>query len=291
MAQSTATATIVRSAGSRDSVDVGVIAARIPDAPSDVRGSREGIAAAVAAIVERVRPEQVVLFGSRAYGTPTWESDIDLMVILESPLERRVLLEDLRTLVRHDRASATASFDIHTRTPDRIALGLAEGDFFIQDVMLKGVSLYDNGQVRVTTKDDAIPRRDPSKPTQATLGWVKKAESDLRVAQLVLSGSDVDDDASCFHAQQAAEKYLKALLQERDVRFPRTHDLEKFGDLAAPMVVELGGLRSGMEWLSAFSVDSRYPDAIEEPEPDAPRAIAIATEIRRLIRAVLGLDG
>jgi HEPN domain-containing protein len=56
--------------------------------------------------------------------------------------------------------------------------------------------------------------------------WVEKAEHDLRNAEYV-SGltEDCPTDTVCFHCQQCAEKYLKALLVWRNVAFPRTHDL------------------------------------------------------------------
>lgn len=44
------------------------------------------IAEVVAQIVEHFHPQQVVLFGSYAYGTPTPDSDVDLLVVMETPL-------------------------------------------------------------------------------------------------------------------------------------------------------------------------------------------------------------
>jgi len=271
-----------------DSDDVAAIAARIPDAPPEVRGSRAEIAAAIGVIVARVQPERVVLFGSCAYGTPTQASDIDLMVILASPRERHAVPEDVRALVR--RASPGASIHLHTRTSDQIALGLAEGDFFIQDVMLKGISLYDDGRLRVTTARDGVSGQDPSQLKKATMDWIKRAETDIRSATKLAAGPDPLEDAACFHAQQATEKYLKALLQQNGIRFKRTHDLGPLCDSAAAVVPALGDRRPDLEWLSPFAVSTRYPNAAEVA-PDADRAIAIATEMRSSIRAALGLNG
>ena len=56
--------------------------------------------------------------------------------------------------------------------------------------------------------------------------WVDKAEGDLATATRELGATDRPNyDAVCVHAQQCAEKYLKAILQEKRIRFPRTHDL------------------------------------------------------------------
>ena len=56
--------------------------------------------------------------------------------------------------------------------------------------------------------------------------WVAKAEEDFAVVRtLSRTRRPVLNDAVCFHAQQCAEKYLKALLTRDHVAFPKTHDL------------------------------------------------------------------
>ena len=66
-------------------------------------------------------------------------------------------------------------------------------------------------------------------PSDAVLhevdAWIKKAESDFRNIEIVMPAEDAPFDTVCFHAQQAAEKYLKALLTFYGVPFGRTHDL------------------------------------------------------------------
>jgi HEPN domain-containing protein len=58
-----------------------------------------------------------------------------------------------------------------------------------------------------------------------TQEWIEKAEGDLKVARRERQTADPVYDAVCFHAQQCAEKYLKAWLEEHDTSFPRMHDL------------------------------------------------------------------
>jgi HEPN domain-containing protein len=62
-----------------------------------------------------------------------------------------------------------------------------------------------------------------------------KAESDLLTAKRVLEGKGPYDTA-CFHAQQAAEKYIKALLAFHEKPVPRTHNLEELERLCAALV-------------------------------------------------------
>ena len=57
------------------------------------------------------------------------------------------------------------------------------------------------------------------------LQWVEKAEHDLLNIENNLVASHVPWDTVCFHAQQCAEKYLKALLVWKQIDFPKTHDL------------------------------------------------------------------
>jgi len=63
---------------------------------------------------------------------------------------------------------------------------------------------------------------------EVILRWLIKGESDLKSAKILLDAADVLTDIVCFHSQQAVEKYLKAFLTDKDVRFEKIHDLEHF---------------------------------------------------------------
>src|SRR5271165_913992 len=56
-------------------------------------------------------------------------------------------------------------------------------------------------------------------------GWLRKARSDLLAMRASAQAGSLD--AACFHAQQAAEKHLKAYLVEQDRDIPHTHNLYK----------------------------------------------------------------
>ena len=60
--------------------------------------------------------------------------------------------------------------------------------------------------------------------------WVRYAEDDLKVAELILDNDQVPR-AACFNAQQRAEKSIKASLVFLQVPFPKTHDLNRLRDL------------------------------------------------------------
>jgi HEPN domain-containing protein len=63
------------------------------------------------------------------------------------------------------------------------------------------------------------------------LDWVSYAEEDLVMAKSALKRIKPLTTASCFHSQQCAEKYLKALLIAQNIEFPKTHDLPTLNTL------------------------------------------------------------
>lgn len=118
--------------------------------------------------------------------------------------------------------------------------------------------------------------------------WVKKADHDFQVIDLVLAGSDTPWDAVAFHAQQAAEKYLKAFLVFRERQPPKIHDLAKLVELCASFDPEFTQLLSDALFLSPLAVFARYPDDPAEPtQAEAERGVQIAKRIRDVVRAHL----
>jgi HEPN domain-containing protein len=66
-------------------------------------------------------------------------------------------------------------------------------------------------------------------------------------------------DAVCFHCQQSAEKYLKALLEELGLKVPRVHNLDDVLNLLLRHHPALRSLRRGLIFLTDFAVETRYP--------------------------------
>jgi HEPN domain-containing protein len=123
-----------------------------------------------------------------------------------------------------------------------------------------------------------------------TQEWVAKAENDFATALRELRvRKSPNYDAVCFHAQQCAEKYLKARLQEADIAFGKTHDLVVLLDLLAPIEPSWSEMRSDLVALSAFAVAIRYPGASADKET-AREAIDICRRVRRLARTSLDFE-
>jgi len=108
--------------------------------------------------------------------------------------------------------------------------------------------------------------------------WLAYAESDLAVARGV-DRPGVLAETLCFHAQQAAEKAIKAVLVAGGAEPPRTHDLEML--LAAvPGDVPMGFDRLSVAALTAFAVASRYPGDDEPVDADEyATALAVAMKV------------
>ena len=120
--------------------------------------------------------------------------------------------------------------------------------------------------------------------------WIAKAEADYRMAAREIAAPDCPSwDGVCFHAQQSAEKYIKAVLQERDVAFPRIHDLRKLVDLLSPPPQELVAMMGDLGALSELAVSARYPGYFAD-EQSAHQALAIAGRVRATCRQALNLS-
>lgn len=115
-----------------------------------------------------------------------------------------------------------------------------------------------------------------------TLEWLEKAEEDFQVAQRERLADPPACNAACFHAQQCAEKTMKALLVQRDVVFPRTHDLQALLKLCLPSLPELRQHEEPLLWLTSFGVEVRYPGCSASVE-DAERAVRIAEAVREVL--------
>lgn len=106
--------------------------------------------------------------------------------------------------------------------------------------------------------------------------WMAKAQGDFNVAQRELRARRSPNyDACCFHAQQCAEKCLKAFLVSRKLEPPRTHNLIDLLALCLPRDPAFELIRGALELLNAYAVDIRYPgeSATKEEARDAVKAM------------------
>ncbi len=109
-------------------------------------------------------------------------------------------------------------------------------------------------------------------------GWLLKAQSDLTASEA--SRGAGAPDAACFHAQQAAEKVLKAFLTHEGAAFPPTHNLAKLVRLCQEVDESFGGLISVVEPLTPYAVELRY-DVDFWPSEEVARNARVAAEAVR----------
>ncbi len=124
--------------------------------------------------------------------------------------------------------------------------------------------------------------------------WIFLAESDLKAARVVLREEIYH--TACFHAQQAIEKSLKAILRHRQKNVPKTHSLAKL----AHDVEKSGNIglnEDDLMFVDQFYIPTRYPDALPGSLPeglplkdDAEKATHIAEEIFTTVQESIKVD-
>ena len=119
--------------------------------------------------------------------------------------------------------------------------------------------------------------------------WVEKAEGDFHTMEReARARKEQNYDGLCFHAQQCAEKYLKARLYEAGIRFPKIHDLERLLNLVLAAEPLWAMHRQDLDFLSGFSTLPRYPGA-KVSRQTALDARARCRAFRKSARLALGL--
>ena len=127
-----------------------------------------------------------------------------------------------------------------------------------------------------------------AEPGAAWRVWVRKSDNDFLCIENNVAASRVPWDAVAFHAQQAAEKLLKALLVSHGRNPPRTHDLISILAACVEFAPSLATFEPECEQLTIRAVRSRYPDDREEiTEADTRALVAGALRMRAAILPLL----
>ena len=123
----------------------------------------------------------------------------------------------------------------------------------------------------------------------ATREWVDKAEADFAAALLIRrSRKKHSRDIVCFHLQQCVEKYLKARLEEANIPFPKTHDLERLLDLTITVEPMWGTFRPALAAITDYAVEVRYPGRTAS-SAEATGLLKSTKRIREVVRESFGL--
>jgi HEPN domain-containing protein len=119
--------------------------------------------------------------------------------------------------------------------------------------------------------------------------WIAKAEGDFAVMQREARvRKDPNYDAVCFHAQQCAEKYLKARLYAGGIRFAKIHNLVLLLDQTLAVEPSWNSFRADLSNLTVSAVGFRYPgDAADQKM--ARQSVLACRKFRLAARTALGL--
>ena len=113
-------------------------------------------------------------------------------------------------------------------------------------------------------------------------GILRKAESDLTNAAMCLSAGQALDTA-CFHAQKAAEKYIKAYLAAQDMDYPFIHNLEKLIELCAQRDPAFLSIKFPGQELTPYAVELRYDEEFWPSLETARQALDGALAIKKFV--------
>ncbi|MFI5265034.1 MAG: nucleotidyltransferase domain-containing protein [Candidatus Kapaibacterium sp.] len=91
-------------------------------------------------IAERFSPEKIVLFGSYAYGNPTSDSDVDLLVIIRHIGDPKDTAFSIKNALPRP-----FPLDLIVRSPQEVQMRLEKNDFFIREILDRGTILYERG--------------------------------------------------------------------------------------------------------------------------------------------------
>lgn len=89
-------------------------------------------------IAQEFQPDRIILFGSYAYGRPTIDSDVDLLVVM--PFKGKSARKALEIINRVD---PKFPIDLLVRTPEQVRKRIADNDFFMREIFERGRILYE----------------------------------------------------------------------------------------------------------------------------------------------------
>jgi HEPN domain-containing protein len=122
-----------------------------------------------------------------------------------------------------------------------------------------------------------------------TKEWIEKAEADWStLSREVRVRKNPNYEGVCFHAQQCAEKYLKARLQEAGIKFAKTHNLLILLNSNLTVEPTWANLQNSSVSLTVFAVKYRYPGS-NSNKIEAKEAVKHCRQIRNAVRQAFNL--
>lgn len=227
----------------------------------------------VASIVDRVRPELILLFGSRARGDTHEDSDYDLMLVVQDGADS----ESNRKAAYEATTELKLQTDILVHTTSEYLRRQDDPGFLDWLVSREGRLLYSSGKVpQRSFRLDRVREQ----PAAGVDHWIARAEGDFRAAISSLESAEPAWATICFLGHACVEKLLKALIVTQGTFPPRTHILAKLMAMVPPVVRDDPELSAACALLQRVYPKSRY-ELEPMPTPDeARRAVEAARTAR-----------
>ncbi len=232
-------------------------------------------------------PEQIVLFGSLARGDAGEHSDIDLIVIKDTNLPRQERRRECENLLP---ALSGVGVDIIVYTPKEVEGMIERRNPFLAAAFTDGVVVYDSSP---TPGAPPLKSRlkEPTMETRILNGrvWLDSANYDLRASRMLLNPDAAN--AACFHAQQAAEKALKAFLIYCGFILERSHSVMGLAARCIEQDPDFRSIAADANAVTGLYTDTRYAEegngfVFKNYElPEAERAVEAAARIVALVES------
>lgn len=185
-------------------------------------------------LVREYGASHVVFHGSRLFGDPYPDSDIDLLVVKETdrePIERTHDAEDLLRKI-----GSPVDFDVQVWTPQEVAQGLSEGQTYVSVSFFNGRFLYGKGENFMAPKERFY-----------NIGfWLKDARNFLKSADF-MSGLEDGELQAMDTLFQSVERYLKAFLMTKGITVEMVHSLPGLLDQAVKYEPSWESLRETLQ--------------------------------------------
>lgn len=232
-------------------------------------------------IISVANPAKIIFFGSRASGTHKPDSDIDLLIIEhDHPVDpQRRLAYD------HALAGMYPDKTIIVHSMKDLEQWRYVPNHLITQAVREGKILYDD----LSSWDDVAGNmgcvaEDVGHKTLHDLArlWFENGDEDLTACRKLVS-AEGPYKVVCFHAQQAAEKYLKGFLSLHAISFEKTHDLEYLVTQSNNLLQlpELFELKNNL--VSGYAITARYELGFHPSHDTAEDALEYAQRVREII--------